>query len=666
MAAKGNVHSHETAVESIVNRWLVDYYLFLALESFKNEQYADFCGIRRVLNSVLSRPLESTDAMATKLRILQFLSRINEGERLDMSFESDQSITPLESALMLLENINQECSIPQQDFESVCTSVKEMIVRVLIKNNEFDKAKEILNKHFPKPMVGKKALFMGLIRKKSKMHEVIELIDFPQFKGEIFAFCQRLFSFSVPFLHKAAKQLIDKRLTEQDDKAAGPDEQDQPGTSSSPQIISISFVPCLSSSKRTIIQKTRLEEVYKALAGSDEITFAKLEEEVEREEQARNEDLSLRLSPTPKKGTNQDRLFQRDSGSPIEASPADQPPQTDAVPPTQAGSLSKTPSVVRKRRLYTVAQLVVEPDSLASSQCSTASQEQETEVSTEEPPQSQAVSNKTDSQSLLTDSEITIPSRKLPRRASKRSCRASTSLAELSTDSEEDPPGSVANREICARKLHKQSVSSLIRKNSTKSKQLSSDSEEDAQKSSASIRTSVQKTHKQQNSDPPSKQVQIQFIMSSVCSFMIQGLTTFDKLYSYRDPGSADDFRIIDSSLDNLPSLSPPHPITQDKGPSHSKWKQLYNNAKETKESWSDEETYFTAKEKRGSRESISSNSGHRKRRWTESETLKLKEGVKKFGEGNWGKIKAYYKFDDRTNVNLKDRWRTMKKLNMV
>lgn len=52
--------------------------------------------------------------------------------------------------------------------------------------------------------------------------------------------------------------------------------------------------------------------------------------------------------------------------------------------------------------------------------------------------------------------------------------------------------------------------------------------------------------------------------------------------------------------------------------------------------------------------------------KWTESETQKLKEGVEKFGEGNWSKIKAYYSFKDRTNVNLKDRWRTMKKLNIV
>lgn len=51
---------------------------------------------------------------------------------------------------------------------------------------------------------------------------------------------------------------------------------------------------------------------------------------------------------------------------------------------------------------------------------------------------------------------------------------------------------------------------------------------------------------------------------------------------------------------------------------------------------------------------------------WTEAETQKLIEGVGKFGAGNWSKIRAYYSFNDRTNVNLKDRWRTLKKTNIV
>ncbi|CAB1414579.1 unnamed protein product [Pleuronectes platessa] len=113
----------------------------------------------------------------------------------------------------------------------------------------------------------------------------------------------------------------------------------------------------LAPSKHVIIQRTRLEAAYKMLASlSDMRTFAQLEEEVEREEQERTADLLLRLSPSLKEDASLDSepgsLFQRGSGSPMEASLADHLPQTEAVPHTQAGPLSKSPSSpLRTRRL---------------------------------------------------------------------------------------------------------------------------------------------------------------------------------------------------------------------------------------------------------------------------------------------------------------------------
>ncbi|KAK9542565.1 hypothetical protein VZT92_000415 [Zoarces viviparus] len=594
MAAMEIVLRNKAAVEATVNRWIVDYYTFISLELFKAEEYQEFCAIRDVIHGVMARPLESSDVMQTKIRVLQFLSRINDGEHLDLFYESDESLTPLESALMVLENITQEynTSLPKHDFDSVHSSLKEMMVGLLIKNNQFDKAEEVLKKHFPKSMVGKRATFMGLIKKKSNVHEVIKQIDFQQFKKQMLAFCQRLCPFNVPFLHKAATQLLDKRIAEQDVNAAGPDEQDEAVPSSSPPANTIECVPC----KYTIIQKTRLELAYKALAASsDEGIFAQLEDEVEEEEQARKEALLQRFSTAPKEGTildsEQDGLFHRHSGSPMEASPADQPPQTDAVSQTESGLLPKTPPALRN--LHTVARLVVEPDSQGSSQCRAASQEQETDVRAEEPPQPPAIPDN-DSQSLLADIEVSKPMRMIPRRANKICSRASTSWAELSADGEEDQPGSVG-------KHHDQSESLFSR------------------------------------------------MPEAVC--------------------------IIDSSLDYSPepslvprtSSTPSRDSTEDQAPCHSKWKQLYNTAKESKETWSDEEAGPSSRmNPREDNESTISNPGHRKRKWSESETNKLKEGVQRFGDGNWTKIKAYYDFKDRTNVNLKDRWRTLKRLNMI
>ncbi|KAM9860450.1 telomeric repeat binding factor a isoform 2-T2 [Aulostomus maculatus] len=631
MAAKENLKDL-TDVESVVNRWVVDYYLSLALDLFKNNQYSEFCEIRDILASVLVRPVASTDVTATKIFVIQLLSRINEGEKLDTSFESDSTVTPLESVLMLLEKMKHKCSVHQQEFENVCTSVKEMIVRILIKNCDFDKAKVMLITHFPKPMVGKKAVFMGLISQKSRNHDAIENIDFQQFRMEMLEFCQKLCPFTVPFLHKAAKQLID-RLKEQDDESPGAYELEDCDLSSGPPAKNTHLLPC----KHAIIQKNRLKAAYKALAGvSEKRTFAQLEEEVESEDmvQAQRDNLSRRLSPTPKRVSRWDLertgLLHRDSGSPMEASPGDQ--QMDAIPQTQAGSVSETTSRPRDKKLYTLAQLVVEPDCQGSSHCSNS----QSEVTVEEQAQLLDVSNTKDQQSPETDSEDTIHTQTTPRQATGASRRASTSLTEVPADSEEESPYFVASKDVGVSKhQNKTSPSRNCKPN------LSSESTEDP--------------HDDQPETP---------------RWNLPRKTASNP--QNQDNGSLSEICITDSSFDSSPSLLPHQRVPQsstphrsqgdDTGPSHSKWKQLYNNAKESKETWPDEDSFF----KKNSGSPNKSPDSRLRKKWTESETQMLIKGVQKFGEGNWSKIREYYSINNRTNVNMKDRWRTMKKLKMV
>lgn len=537
--------------QPLVNRWLVDYYLSLALEFFQKQQYADFRAIRRLLESALVLPLNENDSMRTGVRVLQLLSRINE----DTSFESDQSVSPLESAFILLEQMKQECNIPQQDFEKISSQLTEMIIKIFIKNGNFEKAREMLATHIHRQRVSLKGTLLSIITQKNKSHILIEQMDFKQFKEDMLAFCRKLYPFNMPFLHKAATQLSGQLLPEPDDKVA--EEEEEPGPSG--RQLSFKVMPC----KDSNIHKTRLKEAYQALAaGVDGTTMEHLEEEIEREEQPKKDNLNPHILPTPNRDSQQafeqDGLFQRDSNSPMEASPADQPPHTDTVPETQTGSETNTTPVLTNR-LYSVAQLVVEPDSQVGLQCTTPSQEPEIEVVTEQP---QVLSSKEDQQDPVTVVEVTIPTWKRTKQACKISSRNSSSE-------------------------HVQ-----------KPEQLASNS--------------------------PSK-----------------------------DAGNRDEIGVPRTS-------STPHKDSTS-GSSHSNWKQLYNDAVESKETWSDEELYFNSKRKRGPLNG-STGSTSKKRMWTESETNNLIEGVKRYGEGNWSKIKAHYSFKDRTNINLKDRWRTIQK----
>ena len=55
--------------------------------------------------------------------------------------------------------------------------------------------------------------------------------------------------------------------------------------------------------------------------------------------------------------------------------------------------------------------------------------------------------------------------------------------------------------------------------------------------------------------------------------------------------------------------------------------------------------------------------SGGGRVRWTEEEVEYLKEGVERFGIGNWKAIRQNYSFHRRrTNVDLKDKWRNLQK----
>ncbi|KFQ79872.1 Telomeric repeat-binding factor 2, partial [Phoenicopterus ruber ruber] len=152
--------------------------------------------------ALLVRPLEKEPMVARMLRIMQLLSRIEEGENLDCTFDKESELTPLESAIGVLELIQREFSVAEKTMETVQKMVKEAAVIVCIKNREFDKASKIVKRHMGKdPRSQKKRNeLLTIIREKNFTHPMVKNFSYKNFQQSVFQFLKTYVDDSEPLL----------------------------------------------------------------------------------------------------------------------------------------------------------------------------------------------------------------------------------------------------------------------------------------------------------------------------------------------------------------------------------------------------------------------------------------------------------------------------------
>ncbi|XP_051544676.1 telomeric repeat binding factor a isoform X1 [Myxocyprinus asiaticus] len=613
--SESSSNSPKLTDEQIVNRWALDFYVFKAFNAFRNGDYTAFTEFTDIIESLAVRPVDGNKEVIVKLRFMQFLSLVNNGDKLGITLT-------LESALNVLESLCRDMSVPQKHHEHLHNSITEMLIKVCIKSGEFERAEEMLNKHFHRGVdfTAKRKLFVNLIRKRCCSHSVLQLSSYTEFKQDMLDFIERIYSVPQPFLSTMLQRsgglcVVRSRdeLYSTPPEQTSPSKSTQHGSECSP-----------SGPVQVSMQQLRL--VYSTLSEQFGVSvpFCQLQQEVESEALQENRrvsspELHLSLSETPREQS--ERL---DVGEVMK----------------QDGEHSSTPS---RYADMTISRLVLEEDSQHSDD-DIIPQEEESQVNN--------VSHDTPAPLMQTDrigsdgASVSEPQTgdSSPASVCRKHIRRRI-VSESESDSSEQLPE--VQSSTPARHTRDPSspppVSRTITDKQHQNRRIVSESESDLSEQLPEVQSSTPAYHTRDPSSPPpvsrtitDKQHQNRIVSESESEQHAQ-VQSSTPAHHMHDPSPA--------------SISRAHTVKQRK--KRARWQDVSG----THVDWSDEESLFIA---------APSKERQTRRKWTVEESDWLKKGVALYGEGKWGKIHSAFPFKGRTAVNLKDRWRTMKNQNVV
>ncbi|XP_052541733.1 telomeric repeat-binding factor 2 isoform X2 [Tympanuchus pallidicinctus] len=638
--------------EQAVNRWVLQFYFHQAVAAYRAGRNRDFRQLRDVMQALLVRPLEREPAVAQMLRVMQFLSRIEEGENLDCTFDKETELTPLESAIGILQLIAKEFSVPEKKIEFIHKVLKEAAVIVCIKNKEFSKALAVLKRHMEKDTGNqkKRTELQTIIREKNRAHPIIRDFSYVNFQQYMFQFLKAYVDTSEPLLVTMMKSLNSERAeepkrssvipeppsrTEDQEEAYEPlrrvkhsvgtlrraeTARDVARAPSHPEMAKdptgapehvetgkdVVRAPCHAESTEDSLGAPRCAETAGDVVGAPsppEMT-EDLRGAPKRAETARD----VVRAPSPAEsakdpaGAAEHADTARDGRAP---SPAETAKNPSGAP--ECADTVRAPSPAERGK-----------DSVKAPQ----HPETARDVVRAPSPAERAEDTAGASEPVKSASYPAVPQ---PQIAAVKSSRAFSVPMEVSEQPAAAAPvhAGVSSRDLERTKRRK----------------------EEKNQGSETI-DSPEIPHKSKRLFTISKMVMDQ---SSQCS------------KSSESPDSSQE-RVVSSAYRPVQELSD-QPVSAERS-SRPRWNSSY--CEERKDSWSDEDELFADAALTETSSNNSTVYGSKKQKWTVQESEWIKDGVRKYGEGRWKTISEKYPFQNRTSVQIKDRYRTMKKLGIA
>ncbi|CAK6438758.1 unnamed protein product [Pipistrellus nathusii] len=214
----------EAEAEAVAAGWMLDFLCVSLCRAFRDGRSEDFHRTRDSAEAIIHGLSSLTSHQLRTVYICQFLTRIASGKALDAQFETDERITPLESALMIWDSIEKEHDKLHEEIQNL---IKIQAVAVCMESGNFKEAEEVFERIFDDSdsdtSLQRKLLM--IISQKDTFHSFFQHFNYSHMMEKIKSFVNYvLVEKSSTFLMKAAAKVVESkraRTTVSQDKPNG-------------------------------------------------------------------------------------------------------------------------------------------------------------------------------------------------------------------------------------------------------------------------------------------------------------------------------------------------------------------------------------------------------------------------------------------------------------
>ncbi|NXL86526.1 TERF2 factor, partial [Alectura lathami] len=611
----------------------------------------------------------------------------------DCTFDKETELTPLESAIGVLQLIEKEFGIPEKKVAAVHRTLKEAAVIVCIKNKEFNKASEILKKHMGKDTrsLKKRTELHAIIRERNCSHPTIRDFSYTDFQQYMFQFLKAYVDNSEPLLVTMMKTLNSEHTEEPKHSSLTPESLNRTmDQAAAPEPLRMAKDPagtpeCAKAAKDVVRAPSPAESTSdpagapKDPAGAAKDVVRAPSPAVRAENPvgaAKHAEAAKDVVRTPSPAER----VKEPVGAPEDLAGAAKRAETaeDVVGAPGPAERAKDPAGAAER-VETAKNSVRAPSPAGRVKDATGAPE---------PMEGAGYPAVVPEHILAAIQNLKVVS--VPVEIVEQAAAAAQEHAGVSSGDPErwaGKPGALLwgrfggaswSQHCCGRGQPSGTVAtygiSVLRE---AFKILSDSQDSDALfnkldetdfsfprqlSPSVSHRTKRRKEENQGSETSDSSEIP----SKTKCLFTISDMIIDQSSQCSKSSGSPDSSQEpVVSSACRPAQKVPDQPASADsvKSP-RARWNGSY--CEEEKDIWSDEDDLFSDVALLGRNSNNSMVSGSKKQKWTVQESEWIKEGVKKFGEGRWKSISEKYPFQNRTSVQIKDRWRTMKKLGIL